>query len=65
MVLIWYLTNEDGPRPWEEDGERDGRGRVQVAFDRSPPEDLVKFSKSEHEKSEKIQINWRKSRKCW
>jgi hypothetical protein len=42
-VLTWYLINEDGPRPWEEDGERDGRGRVQVAFDSSPPEDLVKI----------------------
>jgi hypothetical protein len=42
MVLTLYLINEDGPRPWEGDGERDGRGRVQVAFDSSPPEALVK-----------------------
>jgi hypothetical protein len=54
MVLTWYLINEDGPRPWGEDGERDGRGRVQVVFDSSPPEDLVKIFKSEHEKSEKF-----------
>jgi hypothetical protein len=54
IVHTWYLITEDGPWPWEGDGERDGRGRVQVASDRSPPEDLVKISKSEHEKSEKI-----------
>jgi hypothetical protein len=52
MVLTWYLISDNEPRPWEEDGERDGRGRVQVTFVWSPPEDLVKFSKSEHEKSE-------------